>query len=60
MLFEQLFLNQMPEPIRLQLADADFTDPLRLAEQSDGLWLPMNQKISSVIHAQSNLLTLTG
>lgn len=25
MLFEQLFLNRMPDPIRLQLAAADFT-----------------------------------
>ena len=29
MLFEQLFLNKMPDHIRLQLADADFTDPVK-------------------------------
>lgn len=50
MLFEQLFLNRMPDPIRLQLADADFTDPRRVAEQADGLWLSMDQNSSSVIH----------
>lgn len=27
LLLEQLVLNRMPEPIRLQLADADFSDP---------------------------------
>lgn len=30
MLFEQLFLNRMPDPIRLQLAAADFTVPAEL------------------------------
>ena len=32
MFFEQLFLNRMPDPIRLQLADADFSDPHKVAD----------------------------
>ena len=50
MLFEQLFLNRMPDPTHLQLADADFIDPRRVAEQADELWLSMDQKSSSVFH----------
>ena len=38
MLFEQLFLNRMPDPIRLQLADADFSNPRKVAERADELW----------------------
>lgn len=41
MLFEQLFLNRMPDPIRLQLANADFTDPRKVAERADELWQSM-------------------
>ncbi len=41
MLFEQRFLDRMPGPIRLQLADADFADPRRVAEQADWLWLSL-------------------
>ena len=41
MLFEQLFLNRMPDPIRLQLAEADFSDPRKVAELADQLWLAM-------------------
>lgn len=50
MLFEQLFLNRMPDPIRLQLADADFTDPRKVAEQADRLWLAMDHNSSSALH----------
>ena len=39
MLFEQLFLNCMPDPIRLQLAEANFTDPHKVAKHADELWL---------------------
>ena len=48
--FEQLFLNWMPDSIRLRLADADFTDSRRVAELADELWLSMDQNSSSVIH----------
>ncbi len=50
MLFEQLFLNRMPDPIRLQLADADFTDPRTVAEHADGLWLSMGPNSGPTIH----------
>ena len=49
MLFEHLFLDQMPDSIRLRLADADFTDSHRVAEQADELWLSMDQNSSSVM-----------
>ena len=50
MLFEQLFLNHMPDPIRLQLAEADFTDPRRVAEHADELWLAMGPNNDLTIH----------
>ena len=50
MLFEQLFLNRMPDPIRLQLADADFTDPRQVAEQADQLWPSMKHNGGSTLH----------
>ena len=50
MLFEQLFLNRMPDPIRLQLVDADFTDPRRVAERADALWQSMACSSDSLIH----------
>ena len=50
MLFEQLFLNRMSDAIRLQLADADFTDPRKVAEQADQLWLSMDHNSSSALH----------
>ena len=50
MLFQQLFLNHMPDPIRLQLADENLTDPRKVAEQADQLWLSMKQNGSSTFH----------
>ena len=38
LLFEQIFLEQLPEDLRLQLADRDFDDPRTLAETADVLW----------------------
>lgn len=38
LLFEQLFLEQMPEDIRLLLASEDFSDPRRVAAKADILW----------------------
>lgn len=43
LLFEQVFLEQMPEDIRLLLADEDFTDPRRLAARADVLWQAKQQ-----------------
>jgi len=48
MIFEQLFFNCMPDPIRLQLAQADFTDPSKVDEQAAQLWLSMDR--GSSIH----------
>ena len=49
MLFEQLFLN-LPDAIHLQLADADFADPRKIAEQADELWLSMSLSSYSTVH----------
>ena len=38
-LFEQIFLEQLPEDVRLQLADQDFTDPRAVAIRADSIWL---------------------
>lgn len=43
LLFEQVFLEQMPDDIRLILADDDFTDPRRLAARADELWQAKQQ-----------------
>jgi hypothetical protein len=37
-LFKQIFLEQMPDDIRLMLADEDFGDLRRLATKADALW----------------------
>ena len=50
MLFEQLFLNRMPEVIRLQLADGDFAAPRKVAEQADELWQSMSHSSYSTVH----------
>jgi len=42
LLFEQLFLNRIPDSIRLQLAEADFSNPCKVAEHADTLWLSMD------------------
>jgi hypothetical protein len=42
-LAEQIFLEQLPEDIRLQLAEADFTDPRAVALRADTLWLAKAQ-----------------
>ena len=36
-LFEKLFLDQLPEDMRLILADADYSDPRSLATKADDL-----------------------
>ena len=50
MLFEQLFLNRMPDTICLQLADADFTNPREVAERADQLWQSMSLHEGVSIH----------
>lgn len=43
LLFEQIFLEQMPEDIRLLLADDDFAKPRQLAARADVLWQAKQQ-----------------
>ena len=50
LLFEQIFLNRMPDAIRLQLAEADFAEPRKLAEKADQLWLSMGVPTAPAIH----------
>ncbi len=50
LLFEQLYFNRMPDPIRLQLAEADFTQPRTVAEKADQLWLSMGFSSTPSIH----------
>jgi len=38
LLFEQVFLELLPSTIRIQLSDADFTDPRAVARRADALW----------------------
>jgi len=43
MLFEEVFLRQMPDDIRLQLAQQDFSDLDVVAERADALWQARSQ-----------------
>lgn len=41
-LFEQIFLEQLPQDVRLQLADEDFADPRAVALKADSIWTARN------------------
>ena len=43
MLFEEVFLRQMPDDIRMQLAQQDFSSLDVVAERADALWLAKSQ-----------------
>ena len=47
-LAEQLFLEQLPEDIRLQLSNDDFTNPRALATKADVLWIAKQQAATSI------------
>ena len=47
-LAEQLFLEQLPEDIRLQLSNDDFTNPRALATKADVLWIAKQQAASTI------------
>ncbi|KFD51218.1 hypothetical protein M514_07818 [Trichuris suis] len=47
-LFRQIFLEQMPNDIRLLLADSDFTYPRQLAARADILWHTRQQDSASI------------
>ena len=61
-LAEQLFLEQVPEDIRLQLSDDDFTNPRALATKADVLWIAKQQAattINKVISQPKGKITTT-
>lgn len=43
LLFEQIFLEQLPDDIRIAVADDDFSDPRKLATRADVLWQAKQQ-----------------
>ena len=47
-LAEQLFLEQLPEDIRLQLSNDDFTHPRVLATKADVLWKAKHQAATTI------------
>lgn len=49
LLVEQIFLEQLPEDIRVQIADADFLDPRALALRADVMWLAKRQSSSYTV-----------
>lgn len=53
LLAEQIFLEQLPEDIRMQVADSDFTDPRALALRADTLLLAKSQSATHIIHRVS-------
>ncbi|KII61927.1 Transposon Ty3-G Gag-Pol polyprotein [Thelohanellus kitauei] len=46
MLFEEIFLRQLPDDVRLQLAHADFTDLDKLGEYADEIWQTRSQRLA--------------
>lgn len=53
LLAEQVFLEQLPEDVRLQIADSDFSDPRALALRADTLCLAKQQSNAHLIHRVS-------
>ena len=51
-LSEQLFLEQLPEDIRLQLSNDDCTNPRALATKADVLWIAKQQQSTKSHHNQ--------
>ena len=47
LLFEQLFLERLPEDIRMQLVDAQFDDCRKLAKHADALWTSQDMEYST-------------
>ena len=54
-LFKQVFIDQLPEPLQIQLSTADFSDPRKFALQADKLWAA---KISCDAIAAINKLSI--
>ena len=51
LLFEQLFLERLPEDIRIQLVDAKFKDHRELARRADILWSSRDMGETVLTHA---------
>ena len=49
-LFAQLFLERLPEDIRIQLVDSKFDNPRELAQRADKLWLSRDMATISAVH----------
>ena len=47
LLFQQLFLERLPNDIRIQLADAKFDDVRQLARRADALWAARDMRTSA-------------
>ena len=52
-LAEQLFLEQLPDDIRLQLSNDDFTHPRALATKADVLWIAKQQAATTINNVTS-------
>ncbi|XP_059839225.1 E3 ubiquitin-protein ligase RNF185 isoform X1 [Hypanus sabinus] len=48
LMFEQAFLERLPEDIHLLLSDVDFSDPRKVAAQADVLWKAKKESRASV------------
>lgn len=51
LLFEQLFLERLPEDIRIQLVDAKIEDHRQLAKRADALW--SSRDMASISHTEN-------
>ncbi|XP_051899301.1 uncharacterized protein LOC127585678 isoform X1 [Pristis pectinata] len=48
LMFEQAFLEQLPEDVHLPMADVDFSDPRKVVAQADVLWKAKKESGTSV------------
>lgn len=60
MLAEQIFLERLPDNIRLQLVNDNFTDPRAVARKADSLWLVNSQMPSPINKVTSHPKTDDG
>lgn len=50
LLAEQIFLEHLPDDIRMQIADSDFKDPRTLAQRADILLMAKQQSATHIVH----------
>lgn len=53
-LFEQLFLDQLPAEIHMQLAEEDFSDLVALGQRADALWTARGQGAVNEVAPESD------